>query len=1344
MAAQQSAAPTGAEVQVDPRQQFFIVRGFNSDSQVGKASPAADEMAVQAVRDRRVDPDLLDDSDWRQHSPPGERMPWENRDVADATRLGNGASTDANSQSAAADTIPPRVDEVLFHGGPQRGDTYTAGNRINVWILFDEDVRLRWSIPGPPPVTLALQMGAETRQMSANGCVNSRPGAPRCGGPVGGIAFVYDVQETDHDPDGVSIASDALRLNGMRIHDEAGNDANLNLGPHAIGNDPAHKVNGGLDHPPMIKLMTILYSPQRNDTFGREEEIVVILETDENVTVTGEPTIALTIGSDTREAVSYGTTSYSNDYISFHYRVQATDKDANGLSIRADALRLSGGSIRDARGNDLMTNLAAVAITDDPRYKVDGTVDWLPGIDQVGLYSRPQNGDTYGPGETIEVRISFDADVSIRRPTGRPALELTLQIGGEERRVEGVTSFRYEVKTSDYDPDGISIAPDALRLLEGATITGPFGRNVTDLTLGEHAVTNHPAHKVDGRELVAVGTLPPLELVAGGEAATVDVSQAFVGRVTAYAAESSSAEVAAVSVSDAELTVSPVAEGTVTIEVTARNETETATQAFVVTVIPALEAVGTLPPLELVAGGEAATVDVSQAFVGRVTAYAAESSSAEVAAVSVSDAELTVSPVAEGTATIEVTARNETETATLTFVVTVVPALVAVGTLPPLELVAGGEAATVDVSQAFVGRVTAYAAESSSAEVAAVSVSDAELTVSPVAEGTVTIEVTARNATETATQAFVVTVIPALEAVGTLPPLELIAGGAAATVDVARAFRGRVATYAAESSNPEAATVAVSGAELTVSPVVEGTATIEVTARNATEMATQAFMVTVVTDAAEVRVLENTLAAFGRSLLASVTMTIEGRFEAAPGGMAIAVAGHQLPVGTVAAEQHTGIGATGRSIPVPVGAVADAVRGQAGAFPGGPSPGRLSGDDLLRGSHFTLALGAAQPEGAEGGGGARWTVWGNGDLQSFAGEPENGAGYDGHTRTGHVGVDVGGERWLAGAAVSRSSGRADYRFSGDATGSGRLAMTLTSVQPYLRFAPRRGTAVWTILGAGGGMVENVRPHVGDRREQSDLSMWLGVVGGRQTLASVGRVELALRGDVGVLGLEAGDDAEAIGGLSATVQRYRVGVETSHTTRWARGATLTPFAVVGARYDGGAGQTGSGLELEGGIRLADASTGFGLEARGRVLTLHTTGQHRERGVSVTALWTPGGTVDRGLSVAVTPRWGAAAGGADALWRQQAFGRERLALSSDEARSVDARVGYGLALRAGRVLTPFSELGVQDDDHRRLRVGLRLTGAAHTRAPLHVELSGERANAGWGRVDHRLALYGALSF
>ena len=1143
LTAQPAAVPATTEGQVNTEQQTFTVGGFIPDAPRRTARPPTDVEAARDTRDPWGTGTLPDASVWRSSARPARGGDLTTTGDAGASRVGTRGAADAAGRSAAADATPPKVDAVFFVTDPQRGDTYAIGDEIEVWILFDEDITLTWS-GGVPQLTLALQIGAATRRVQMSGCINHRPGASLCEGPTSGFVFPYTVQPTDYDPDGVSIAADALRLNGTRIRDLAGNDAHLSLGPHAITNDPAHKVNGGLDYPPMITEMSMWSRPQRNDTYGRGELIVVWFDIDEPVTVTGRPTLALTIGSRTREAAGHITPA--RDVVEFSYHVDTTDKDMNGISIGADALRLHGGSIRDASGNPLPTNLAAFAFTDDPDHKVDGTVEYLPKIDEVVLWSSPQYGDTYGRGETIEVRVSFDATVRLKWPRDAPPpLELTLQIGDTVRRAEGITQFRYEVEASEHDLDGVSIAPNALRLVRG-TIRDVLGRDVTDLSLGAHAIANDPAHKVDGRPLVAVGTLPPLELVAGDAAAAVEVAQAFQG----------------------------------------------------------------------------------------------------VAA--------------------------------------------------------------------------AYTAVSSNPEVATVAVSGAVVTVSPVAGGTATIEVTARSATEMATQTFVVTVVPALEAVGTLPPLELVAGGAAATVDLAPAFRGRVTAYAAASSNPEVATVAVSGAELTVSPVVEGTATVSVIARNATETAIQSFVVTVVTDPAEVRVLEHTLAAFGRSLLASVTMTVEGRFAAAPGATTITVAGRRLPVGTGAGGQWVGHG--------------------------GGRGGRLTGDDLLRGSHFLLALDAGQADGAAdeaGGAGARWTVWGTGDLQSFAGELERGASYDGDMRAGHVGVDVGGEQWLAGVFMSRSAGRADYRFSGAATGSGRVATTLTSVQPYLRWTPRRGTSVWTILGAGGGSVENVRAHVGDRREQSELSMRLGVVGGRQTLASVGRVELALRGEVGVLRLDTGGGAEVIDGLTATVQRYRVGVETSHTTQWARGTTLTPFAVVGARHDGGDGQTGSGLELEGGIRLADARTGVGLEARGRMLTLRTTGHYRERGMSVTALWTPGGTGDRGLLVAVTPRWGAAAGGVDALWRERVFG-DRPARIAADAGAVDARVGYGIALRAGRVLTAFSEVGVRDDDHRRLRVGLRLTGAAHTLRPVHVELAGERTETGWGEVDHHLGLVGVLTF
>ena len=858
-------------------------------------------------------------------------MPWTTRNVADGTRSGKRESTNASSPSASADTIPPQVGSVRIVLGPQRDDTYAAGNRIYVQVWFNEEVMLLWPGGGPPPLTLALQIGTDTRHMSVNGCL-TRPGYPRCGGPVKGIDFHYDVQESDRDPDGMSTATPALRLNGMRIQDLAGNDADLRLGRHAITNDPDHKVNGALDYPPMFDDMYIYSEPNQGDTYGRGEAIILVIQFDEAVIVTGRPTLLLTIGARTREAPFSGGALYSKNTVFFRYRVEATDRDVDGISVEGEALRLEDGTIRDVSGNEVPTNLEAGRITNHPDHKVDGRAENLPAINKVVVFSNPQYGDTYGLGETIEVRIGFSGNyynVVLTSERGSPPLELTLHIGAEERQVRGFFSFFYEVQSTDYDPDGISIPENALRQVAG-TVTDGLGRDITDLSLGDHAIANDPLHKVNGR-LMAVGPLSPLGLTAGGQAATVDLSPAFQGLVTSYDAVSTNPEIATVAVAGAMLTVSPVEVGEATVKVTARNATETATQSFPVTVFPSLEAVGTLPPLELTAGGQAATVDLSLAFQGLVT------------------------------------------------------------------------------------------------------------------------------------------------------------------------------SHVAMSTNPEVATVAVAGAALTVSPAEVGEATIEVTARNATETATQSFLVAVVVAApAEMQALESTFAAFGRSLLASATVTIEERFNAAPGRTSVAVAGHQLPVGAPGAGQRAGLGTMEQLSPAGTSSLPDTARVQASTFRGGRVAGRVTGTDLLRASRFLLAFDGTQPSDAAPDMGARWTVWGGADLQTFRGEPATESGYDGATRTAHVGVDLGDERWLAGTVVSRTAGRADYYFGSATRGSGRLATTLTSVQPYLRWAPRGGTAVWAILGTGRGVVENVRRHVGRRREESNLSMWLGVVGGAKSWLRPGR------------------------------------------------------------------------------------------------------------------------------------------------------------------------------------------------------------------------------------------------
>ena len=113
--------------------------------------------------------------------------------------------------------------------------------------------------------------------------------------------------------------------------------------------------------------------------------------------------------------------------------------------------------------------------------------------------------------------------------------------------------------------------------------------------------------------------------------------------------------------------------------------------------------------------------------------------------------------------------------------------------------------------------------------------------------------------------------------------------------------------------------------------------------------------------------------------------------------------------------------------------------------------------------------------------------------------------------------------------------------------------------------------------------------------------------------------------------------------------------------------------------------------------------------------------------------------------MTPGWGAPIGGADALWREQALGRVGMGAFAGDGASVDARVGYGFAMRAGQVLTPFGELGVYGAEHRRLRAGVRLGRTARNAAPpLHMELAGERNETDWGLVDHRVGVLGTLSF
>ena len=233
--------------------------------------------------------------------------------------------------------------------------------------------------------------------------------------------------------------------------------------------------------------------------------------------------------------------------------------------------------------------------------------------------------------------------------------------------------------------------------------------------------------------------------------------------------------------------------------------------------------------------------------------------------------------------------------------------------------------------------------------------------------------------------------------------------------------------------------------------------------------------------------------------------------------------------------------------------------------------------------------------------------------------------YDGSASAGFIGVDARGDGWLAGGSVSRSGAEADYTFDGIVQGGGTggtLETSVTAFHPYARLEVGPDSEVWVIGGFGGGEADLSRTHVAGA-QSSDLSMSMVIGGLRRALAlEFGGADLSLRGDAGVVNLETDSGAMAIEGLSASASRLRLGLEAA----W-EGESATPFVEVSGRFDGGDGQTGGGIELAGGIRILNPESGFGLEAKGLVLAMHTGEGYSESGIGVTASFEPGG--GRGL-------------------------------------------------------------------------------------------------------------------
>ena len=259
--------------------------------------------------------------------------------------------------------------------------------------------------------------------------------------------------------------------------------------------------------PPTVTGLAFTSDPGADQTYGAGETITATVTFSETVNVTGAPTLALTVGANTRTAAYAGGSGM--DALTFSYTVVGGDTDTNGVSIAGGTIITlpAGASIKDGSDND--ANLAyAAGLSDQSGHKVVQTPLQItgPSIEAVGINSRPWAYQTYGLGDAISGAVKFSEKVTV---AGTPTLALT--VGSNTRQAsyvepwapwadgDGFTTldFSYTVVSSDTDTDGVSIASGTIITLPaGASITDGDGNNASLSFAAGMAAQG--AHKVDG------------------------------------------------------------------------------------------------------------------------------------------------------------------------------------------------------------------------------------------------------------------------------------------------------------------------------------------------------------------------------------------------------------------------------------------------------------------------------------------------------------------------------------------------------------------------------------------------------------------------------------------------------------------------------------------------------------------------------------------------------------------------------------------------------------------------------------------------------------------------------
>ena len=262
------------------------------------------------------------------------------------------ATDEAGARATLRFTItivdPPVVTGLRITSRPERGNTYRREEVIEIAVGFSDRIELEWT------PALPLEVGGRVREMEF------------AGADAATLRFRYRVARRDLDPNGVSLAANALSLPAGEIRDSLGSDADLSH--PALPDQRGHRVNGAPEGSlPVLASLRITSRALADDTYRSGEIIEAEARYREEVREEEVPVLALRIG---REVRQMDLVAHRGAAFHYRYRVVPVDRDPDGVSLAANAVPTGAGWLAEAF--DARAAAVYAVLPDQPEHRVDG------------------------------------------------------------------------------------------------------------------------------------------------------------------------------------------------------------------------------------------------------------------------------------------------------------------------------------------------------------------------------------------------------------------------------------------------------------------------------------------------------------------------------------------------------------------------------------------------------------------------------------------------------------------------------------------------------------------------------------------------------------------------------------------------------------------------------------------------------------------------------------------------------------------------------------------------------------------------------------------------------------